>query len=86
MERPTSSQKAAIMANVERALSFMPVANTSNRQHSPSRALNTDDSDSDSTPKASDIPLPPPVVKNSTAGNMAYKDLVCAVDSMLMGC
>jgi hypothetical protein len=86
MNSITSAQKAAIMANVNRAQSFASLANTYNHQHPPSRALNTDDSDSDSTPKASNIPLPPPLVKNSTAGNMAYKDLVCAVTSILVDC
>lgn len=80
-----SSHKAAIMANVDRVQSFAPVSNTYNGQRSTSRAVNTDDSDSDSTPKASDIPLPQPHVKRSIAGTMTYKDLVCVATSILLG-
>jgi hypothetical protein len=79
MNRATGSQKAAYMANLNRAQSFAPVARTYNRQRTPSRALNTEDSDSDSTPKASSIPLPLSLVRHSSAGNRNYKDLVCVV-------
>ena len=82
MNRATSSQKAAHMADLNHAQFLAPVSSTHNRQRTPSRALNTDDSDSDSTPKASNIPLPPSLVKSSSTGNTAHKDLVCVATSL----
>lgn len=53
-----------------------PISNVSYHLNHNQPHVGDDDGDNDMTPKAEVIPLPPPLIKDSVAGNQSYQDLV----------